>query len=195
MRTIIIATALSFLCLISTAQNVGIGTTTPIARLHVADSNVVFTGPATMPESTIYKPPIQGPGVRMMWYPQKAAFRVGAVNGTQWDIDNIGNGSFATGNNTRASGTFSTAIGDNTLASGNYSIATGGSSKASGEYSTAMGSVATASASGAVAIGSFTIASGINATAIGNSTTASQVEFGVINHILIKKLNFNFTFF
>ena len=62
------------------AQNVGIGTSSPIARLHVADSNVLFTGPASIPVTTTYYPPASGAGSRIMWYPQKAAFRVGFVD-------------------------------------------------------------------------------------------------------------------
>jgi len=86
------------------AQNVGIGTTTPVARLHVADSNVVFMGPLTIPASTTFNPPVQGAGARMMWYPQKAAFRVGIVEGAHWDKDSMGRYSFAVGFNTIAKG-------------------------------------------------------------------------------------------
>lgn len=63
-------------------QNVGIGTTTPNARLHVADSAVLFTGPPIIISPTIFDPPASGAGSRMMWYAAKAAFRVGTVNGT-----------------------------------------------------------------------------------------------------------------
>ena len=77
------------ICIISsqtlTAQNVGIGTTSPQARLHITDSNVVFTGPVTVPATTAYPPSIEGAGSRMLWYPQKAAFREGNVNSTQWN--------------------------------------------------------------------------------------------------------------
>jgi len=55
------------------AGKVGIGTTLPLARLHVADSSVLFSaiGNVTInPEA----PPIQGAGRRMMWYVDKAAF-------------------------------------------------------------------------------------------------------------------------
>ena len=79
-------------CMVCAAQNVGIGTSTPIARLHVADSNVLFTGPVTIPGTTTYYPPASGAGSRMMWYPQKAAFRVGFVdgrNGTKTVLDSI----------------------------------------------------------------------------------------------------------
>lgn len=44
---------------------VGIGTNTPLARLHVADSSVVFTGPPLLGINP-KNPPISGAGVRMM---------------------------------------------------------------------------------------------------------------------------------
>ncbi|MBK7040698.1 MAG: hypothetical protein IPH46_09560 [Bacteroidetes bacterium] len=69
----------------------GIGTTNPSARLHVADSSVVFTGPASLPVIPSM-PPLSGAGTRMMWYADKAAFRVGSVSGNQWDKDSIGTG-------------------------------------------------------------------------------------------------------
>src|SRR5437773_7540934 len=43
--------------------------------------------------------PVTGPGVRLMWYPRKAAFRAGRV-GTQWDDANVGDFSVALGENT-----------------------------------------------------------------------------------------------
>jgi hypothetical protein len=82
---------LSFIFLLSEyygiAQNVGIGTINPKARLHVADSSVVFsgTGLVSLPSND---PPISGPGKRMMWYADKAAFRTGYVQNTEWDNNN-----------------------------------------------------------------------------------------------------------
>ncbi|MEJ2187788.1 MAG: hypothetical protein P8Z36_18010, partial [Gemmatimonadota bacterium] len=41
--------------------------------------------------ATTVAPPAGGPGTRMMWYPEKAAFRAGRVDaGGQWDAENIG---------------------------------------------------------------------------------------------------------
>ncbi len=80
-----------------------------------------------------------GPGTRMMWYPAKSAFRVGHVDGTQWDDGNIGIASIAMGNSTTASGHSSTAMGLWTTASGDFSTAMGYQTTASGDYSTAMG--------------------------------------------------------
>lgn len=63
-----------FASLTANAQ-VGIGTTTPLARLHVTDSSVLFSVAGDIP-TTPGNPPICGPGRRMMWYPDKSAFRV-----------------------------------------------------------------------------------------------------------------------
>ncbi|OYT43398.1 MAG: hypothetical protein B6U88_01080, partial [Candidatus Aenigmarchaeota archaeon ex4484_56] len=142
-----------------------------------------------------------GAGTRLIWYPRKAAFRVGYVSGTQWDDANIGDYSIAMGVNTEASGRSSVAIGwdsiapgdysiaigsgteaygfssvaigDTTTASGDQSIAMGGNTEASGDYSTAMGHFTTASGDYSTAMGHFTTASGYVSTAVGAYTTAS----------------------
>jgi hypothetical protein len=168
------------------AQNVGIGTTTPVARLHVVDSSVLFSAPGDIP-AIPGLPPMQGAGRRMMWYPGKAAFRVGYVNNSQWDQNNIGNYSFASGIHTHASGVASTAMGFGAFASGSWSTAIGfdatatapsatsigDGTTASGTSSLALGYNTTASGGISVAMGSGTIASGIYSAAMGNNTTAS----------------------
>ncbi|MBL0144781.1 MAG: hypothetical protein IPP48_02510 [Chitinophagaceae bacterium] len=113
---------------ISENGNIGINTTNPIARLHVADSCVVFSanGSPIYPASPS---PITGPGRRMLWYADKAAFRAGYVDGVQWDTDSIGVYSFAVGYNTKAKD-YSTALGTDTKAS-NGSLSTGAYSTAS----------------------------------------------------------------
>ena len=119
--------------------------------------------------------PAEGAGTRLMWYPGKAAFRAGAVEGVgsnAWDDANIGYHSFATGRNTTASGTWSTALGRNTTASGFGSTALGRYTTASGFYSTATGYGTTASGSRSTAMGEDTTASGSSSTAMGWSTTA-----------------------
>ncbi|MEP6793718.1 MAG: hypothetical protein ABJB16_05280 [Saprospiraceae bacterium] len=151
---------------------VGINTTTPQAMLQVKDSSVVFTGAMTIP-LTPGDPPVSGLGVRMMWYPNKAAFRAGAVNSTQWDQSNIGDISFATGFNTKAYGDYSTAMGASSIASGYNSTALGGGPIASGYNSTALGENSTASGSASTAMGFHTSATGAYSTAMGNYTTAS----------------------
>jgi Head domain of trimeric autotransporter adhesin len=126
--------------------NVGIGTTTPDALLHVQKGAVLF-------DSTIGSTPVSGAGTRMMWIPAKIAFRAGAVSGTQWDDANIGTYSFAAGWNTKASGIFSTSMGDQTTASSGSSTAMGYLTSAIGAFSTSMGYFTTASGEATTAMG------------------------------------------
>ena len=156
--------------------NVGIGTTTPLALLHTngigtGEGNVLFTG--SYKSTSPGEPPVSGAGTRLMWYPDKAAFRAGFVDGSQWAKDSIGNYSFATGSGTKASGDFSTAMGFFTSATGDYSISAGRNATASGSSSTAMGRLATASGSMSLALGFFSSATGSSASAIGNSANAT----------------------
>jgi len=184
MKSIVITTCI--ICLIFSQNcfaqtgNVGIGTTTPLARLHVKDSSVLFS--ASNPPLFPYgPPPIQGYGRRMMWYPAKSAFRAGYVEGPYWDEVNTGLYSTAFGINTRAMGEYTTAFGYTTialgtgsmsmgafsLASGTYSTAMGGETKASGDYSTSMGLNSVASGKASTAIGEATKSQGYAGTALG----------------------------
>jgi len=156
----------------------GIGTTSPAALLHTSGTdtgggNVLFVGEwkPTNPGD----PPASGAGTRMIWYPDKAAFRAGRVLNENWDKDSIGIYSFATGHRTKAKGRGSIAMGDFTTASGWNSTAMGDFTTASGSASTAMGSSTTASGSASTAMGGSTTASGSFSTAMGIQTTASGV--------------------
>jgi len=151
------------------AQNVGIGTNTPKARLHVSDSSVVFTGGLAFLPGPYGDPPISGPGTRMMWYADKAAFRAGAVSSTSWDKDSIGNYSFATGFNNKAMSNYSTSMGRLTIASGITSTSMGYRTTASGGISTSMGQETTAS-------GAFSTSMGMRTTAIGQGSVSMGFE-------------------
>jgi Chaperone of endosialidase len=164
-------------------SKLGIGTTTPQARFHVADSSVVFTGQNTLP-ITARDPPISGAGTRMMWYADKAAFRVGYVTDTAWNNQNIGVFSFASGRNTIASGASSSSMGVGTTASGSFSTSMGFGTTASGSFSTSMGEVTTASGRSSNSMGYFTKASGDYATSMGNNTHAKST-----NSLVIGKYN------
>jgi hypothetical protein len=153
---------------------VGIGTSAPAARLHVADSSVVFTGPNNIWSITPGDPPVSGTGTRMMWYADKAAFRAGGVDVADlWDKENVGVYTFASGWDTEASGSSSTAMGEGCIASGHRSTAIGWWANASGNRSTAMGGLTFASGDVSTAVGHVTIASGAYSTAMGLGTTAS----------------------
>ncbi len=182
--------------------NVGIGTSAPAARLQVADSSVVFTGPEwyllEYGEAYGYSPgnpPISGSGSRMMWYADKAAFRVGSVGGDNWDKDSVGLYSFACGHNTIASGENSFASGRMSTASGSYSTAMGGghasglnslataASTATGINSVAMGS-GMASGDYSIAMGGGH-ASGVNSLSIGlgNAIGLNSFSTGYANSV------------
>jgi len=145
----------------------------------VSNGSVLFAG-------TTGATPTSGAGARMMWIPEKKAFRAGEVFGDQWDADNIGNWSFAVVSNAQASGDCSIAMGSGTAsgygsiaiglgtkASGQGSIAIGWETTASGWYSTAMGQKTTASVQYSTAMGNYSKASGTVSTAMGFNTEAS----------------------
>lgn len=156
----------------TTAQNVGIGTLTPQARLHVADSNVVFSGPTFLSGSPA-SVPISGNGARLMWLPNVAAFRAGYAANNSWDNSNIGFASTALGYDTKAVGTNAVSIGFRSAALESGSVAIGSYDSATGISSLALGSQTMASGYQSTSMGWGTLASGYNATAMGNATKAT----------------------
>jgi hypothetical protein len=171
--------------LYSQVGKVGINTTTPSAMLTVKDSSVVFLGPNPLPGAP-GNPPVNNTGTRMMWYSDKAAFRVGRVTNNGWLKDSIGNYSIAGGLSCQAKGSSSLSLGSLNTANGTGSVALGGGNKASDDYSFAaglntvssgyasfsMGNATRATSDYSVAFGSSTKASGNASFAIGDQTTA-----------------------
>ncbi|MGE0635880.1 MAG: beta strand repeat-containing protein [Bacteroidia bacterium] len=162
-----------------------------LGRTITADAGAVeingvdgFIATGTLSSGTI---PANGAGIRMMWYPGKAAFRAGLAYNLEWDDANTGSASVATGAGTIASGDYSTAMGFETSAIGAHSTALGAYTYAAGtastsigletnapaDYSTAMGYQTTASGDYSTAMGAGSTASGDYSTAIGYQTTAS----------------------
>jgi len=159
---------------------VGIGTVSPRAGLEV-DGGILVTG--TYDPNTIGLDP--GPGTRMMWNTNKSAFRVGTVDGTQWDDPSVGIYSTALGINTKASEYAATALGEDTTASGFGSTAMGSDTVASGQFATALGKNVTASGGIAIAMGFQTMATGEYSTAIGHlsqATAEDSVALGLGSH-------------
>jgi hypothetical protein len=164
---------------------VGIGTSTPEFKLSLDDDGGILSKGTLQSGITLST---SGEGSRLIWYPRRAAFRAGYVDGTQWDVGNIGLYSTAMGKCTKASGTGSTAMGYGTTASGiastamgynttagDNSTAMGGYTTASSLYSTAMGGYTTASRNYSTAMGYYTTASGNVSTAMGYYTTAGSI--------------------
>ncbi|HUE86929.1 MAG TPA: tail fiber domain-containing protein [Vicinamibacterales bacterium] len=108
-----------------------------------------------------------GPGARMVWYPGKAAFRAGVVNGTEWDDVNIGANSVALGGYTVASAPYTLAIGNSSMALATGDMALGTAAVASGSGSIAIGGHVNATAAFGTALGHNATASGVGSTAIG----------------------------
>jgi hypothetical protein len=83
--------------------------------------------------------PATGPGARIMWYPAKAAFRVGGVAGSEWDDAFIGR--------------YSVAMGREVVAQGEGAVALGQYTYATADHAVAIGSFASALAPGSLALG------------------------------------------
>ncbi len=114
---------------------VGIGLTAPQFRFHIQDGGIIATG-GTETLTT------SGAGTRFIWYPLKAAFRAGRVDGTQWNDVNIGSYSaVGGGENNLGQGSWAGIIaGRNNTASGAYSFIGGGQSNtASGAHAGVVG--------------------------------------------------------
>ncbi|SHI32920.1 Chaperone of endosialidase [Hymenobacter daecheongensis DSM 21074] len=112
---------------------------TPLTRLRLQTTGGLFLGGTYNTNDTGGDVPAENEGTRLMWHPERAAFRAGYVSGTQWNDANIGN--------------YSVALGQNCRASGNSSFATGNSSTAAQTSSVALGQYCTASGTASVALG------------------------------------------
>ena len=138
----------------------------------VSDNNLIYSagGNTSTSGSTI---PVSGPGRRMMWYADKAAFRAGYVDATQWNSENIGLYSVALGKNSKANGENAMALGWGTIA-GTNSTALGYNTLATGNNSTALGNSTTAEGDWSFAAGFNTKASGNYSTALGTAVTTNK---------------------
>ncbi|MDD4900931.1 MAG: hypothetical protein PHS62_02340 [Patescibacteria group bacterium] len=167
--------------------SVGVGVINPAAKLQVQDGAVLFNG-------TSGTTPASGAGTRMMWIPAKAAFRVGAVTGSEWDDRYIGNNSIAIGYSTIASTTYATALGAFAAATGANATALGYGVSATGAGSTALGGGATASGISSTALGVYSLASGAYSMALGYNTTASGFSASTLGYSTIASGSYSVAF-
>jgi hypothetical protein len=151
--------ALSLVTYVSEAQ-VGIGTMLPNEKLHVQDGSVLSISSELDPQSNpFYDPsssdddPVQ---YYMKWLHEKAAFRSGGkgIYSNAIEPANVGNFSFASGYEVKATGVGSSAFGLRSAASGIAAFANGQFAVASGNLSFAHGSFVDANGNGSVAMGS-----------------------------------------
>ncbi len=156
-------------------HNIGIGTNKPASKFHANVDNGAFLVSGRLDNST----PIanMGNGIRMVFFPSKAAFRAGEVteaNKYLWDDAYVGRHSFATGRDTRASGPNSFAAGTETSATGSYSFAIGKNCRAMQAGTFATGNNTIADNANSIALNYSTEASGENSLAIGNSAKTGK---------------------
>lgn len=165
---------------------VGIGTATPVARLHVTDSTVLFSANGALPATPGEPPAITSPGRRMLWYPDKSAFRAEYSSGIGgFNVNSIGNYSFASGMDNQVTGERSVAFGNLNNVSGTGSFAMGQTNTITGASSSIFGSSNQISSNWCFAIGSGNVVSEENSFAGGFGTTASGLRsfaFGFENH-------------
>jgi hypothetical protein len=148
--------------------NVGIGTTSPGAKLDVELFGSGVGGAATI--GHIFNSATGDYAIALGYWTTASKDYSTAMG--YW-TNAGGNASTAMGYKTTARGSHSTAMGYHTTASGENSTAMGFWTTASGKYSTAMGSITEASGLASTAMGHMTIASNQHSTAMGYSTTAS----------------------
>lgn len=139
MRLLLLIVALFFAPLVR-AQTVLLEakTSTDDTRLRMYENGATYFFGA-IDENSLEAAPVIGAGTRFQWIPLRGALRGGTIDGTQWDVTNVGINSLAYGNNVRASGANSFAFGINAVASQTSSFAAGENVTASGAASVALG--------------------------------------------------------
>jgi hypothetical protein len=110
--------------------------------------------------------PQTGAGERMMWYPFRAVFLAGGVNGTNWDDGNLG--------------FYGAGFGYNTTLKGNYSFVTGYQSSVQQSYSVAMGYTANSNGVGSIAIGYRATADGDYSLALGHRASTNGFDGAIV---------------
>ena len=149
-----------------------------------ADTNFVYTSAGELIVGS-YQLDDTGTGTedaRMFFDVSKGAFRAGSASETQWDDGNVGDYSFASGQDNIASAQSATALGQFNQVSANYSTAVGATNTVSGEAAFAAGIYNGVSGQSGIALGYGNEASGGYAAegsfsvAIGNSNTASGIR-------------------
>lgn len=111
--------------------------------------------------------PMEGKGTRLMWYPAKAAFRLGNATASEWDDVNIKEYSVAMGNQVTASGYGSFAFGDQCSATSTVSVAMGSANKVTGTAGFTVGASNAVGGFCGTALGYTNIANGQGTVAIG----------------------------
>ena len=125
-KSLLLLLGLSALTTVHAQDNrVGVNTTNPRAGLDINHVDG-FLATGELDNGYIDNLPLTGP--RLMWIPQKGAFRVGGTNTGYWSSFYLGKYSVAMGYNTVAAGDHSTALGSRIRVDGTGSFAIGDAS-------------------------------------------------------------------
>lgn len=119
---------------------------------------------------------------RMFFDKANSCFRMGYVDGTQWNTR--GYNSVAMGYNNTATGSVSMSFGHITQATGYSALAAGFQTQATDDYTTALGYLSNATQNGATAIGRECVSSGNSSLAAGFGASAysrGEVSIGAWN--------------
>jgi len=174
--------------LTNTGNKIGIGITNPSAGLQIMSHHGIRAN-GLLNNGTIQN---INEGVHLLWYPRKAAFRVGAtddgtMNGapgfypdgnTRWNDAQIGQYSFSAGYANKASGISSASLGEGNITSAKGSIGLGLLNSSSGYSSVAIGhsSVSKNYASISLGLDLVTKSSGCTTVGISNDTSDTFAE-------------------
>ncbi len=115
---------------------IAVDSTDPLAQFYVGGTGDIIAEGIFDNEDSLG---VSGAGTRMMWYPEKAAFRAGRVTGDDWDDANIGDysavfgmenlalgeASFIAGSSNEDAGAGNAVFGTMNTANGYYSIVAG----------------------------------------------------------------------
>jgi hypothetical protein len=131
--------------------------------------------------------PQTGAGDRLMWHPFKAAFRVGGVDGTQWDDGSTGFYTVASGYNSIAQGNYSIAHGYAAQALQSYGVSFGYTTNSDGVGAVALGYRSTANANYSVAIGQRASTNGFSgAIVMSDQSSSDSVLASAINQFSLR---------
>ncbi|RYF45794.1 MAG: hypothetical protein EOO39_50695, partial [Cytophagaceae bacterium] len=114
----------------------------------VAKDNIIFGSDGSILAHGKYLTgalPMTGPGMRLMWWPNRGAFRAGNAIATEWDSLNIKDHTFAFGNQVTASGYGAFAMGDQVTVSSTVGVGFGSANRV---YGTAGFTVGASNVSG-----------------------------------------------
>ena len=131
--------------------------------------------------------PQTGAGERMMWYPFRAVFLAGGVNGTSWDDGNLGFYGAAFGYNTTLKGNYSFVAGYQSSVQQSYGVAMGYTANSNGVGSIAIGYRATANSDYALALGQRASTNGFNgAMVISDQSSTDSVLASATNQFTVR---------